>query len=239
VGSGIPFVLGDEPDAVTVLLHPMRLKDWGAIEQTLLLERKRALALTNLSEEQYEVLKDSLKQDRSINMEDLIDYASTVSGAPWRLWLSLRQEYPYWQCLDWVDALVAQRRFEEYLVAAAQADGIDLFANLDWPKLPFQEELSLIRKSKKQEQSVDWKLHISAIAEGYHISPAEVGELTYYQARVLLWDRESLQGNIKLTPEEFRNVVTTRKARKFYEEKLAAQQSAASPSGEPSIGSLQ
>lgn len=213
VGSGIPFSLGEGGDAVTVLLEPMRIRDWGVLEQMLLLRRKQETMLGDLDETAYEALKETLKTNRSVPVEDLFSYASTQEGATWRLWLSLRGKYSHCQCVQWVDTLAGTKRLGDYLVCAAQADGIDLFASLDWPVLPYQEELETLRKHKKSGV-VDWKLHMSALAELYNLSPAQIGELTVYQVRLLLWDREALQGKISMTPDEHRDIIWMRKAKR-------------------------
>lgn len=208
----------------------MRLVDWGVLEQHLLLKRKQSIILDDLPQEVVDGLKESIKIDRSVPLNELIDYASTPTGAIWRLWLSLREKYSYSQCAEWIANLDSDGKLGEYLAIAAQIDGIDIFASLDWPVLPFQKELELLHAKKNEgKTSVDWKVQISVLAEVYHLSPTAVGELTIYQARVLTWDREALQGRIKLTPDEHRNVVAMRKAHRFYAEKQAAQQNAESP----------
>jgi hypothetical protein len=227
VGSGIPFILGDGADAVTVLLQPMRLVDWGVLEQKLLFERKRALDLDNLDTETAALLKDTLKADRSIDLGDLFSYADTRPGATWRLWLSLRLQYPYWQCVEWIDTLVGQKRFEEYVGAATQIDGIDLYAGFDWPKLRAQEFVSKVRKT--QDQDLDWRLHVHVAAEAHNISPREFGELTIYEARLLLCDRETLEGKVKLTPEEHKMYINVRQAEKYYETQQAERRNVGLP----------
>lgn len=201
------------------------MRDWGVIEQMLLLQRKKETFLSDLDDDATEALKETFKLNRSVPIEDLFAFASTQEGATWRLWLSLRGQYSHCHCVQWVDNLAATHRLGDYLVVAAQADGIDLFASMDWPSLPFQEELAALRKNKKAGD-VDWKLHMSAMAEMYNLSPAQIGELTVYQVRLLLWDREALQGKVTLTPDEHQNLVAMRKAKRFYAQKQAAQANA-------------
>ena len=207
---------------------PMRLVDWGTLEQLLLLRRKQSINLEDLPEHVRSSLADQIKADRSVPINELIHYASTREGASWRLWLSLRTQYPHCQCVKWVDTLAEENRLGEYLAVSLQIDGLDTFADMDWPRMPYAEELASMN-SGKQSVSVDWKVHTNAVAELYGVGPHEFGELTYYQARLLLWDREALSGKFKISREQAKHIATLSERQKLYAQKLAAQKSASSP----------
>lgn len=208
VGAGVPFWIDKQDDPV--ILHPMRLKDWGVVEQSILLQRKKDYPVDGLPED---IIEELGKLSRSVSLADLSNYVLSPENAHWRLWLSLRGTREYTQCVADIQKLQTEDRFREYTVCANQADGTDYFALMDWPVHPFHNEMQQLQGQKKNNK-LDWKVEVHVLCEVYGISPAEVGELSIYQFRMLQWSSDSLRGKFTAIPsEELRHLQTIRKIR--------------------------
>jgi len=59
---------------------------------------------------------------------------------------------------------------------------------------------------KKQHTTLSWRLLFREIAENYHYTFEEIGNLTYYQIRMLVSERRDLGGRQKVTMDEAQNM---------------------------------
>lgn len=202
-GSGVPFEIGGD----LRIIYPLRLKDWGVIEQHLLVLQKKAVPLDDLTSELFEVIRNETKVHKSIDLVDLFNYSTDLNGdgPALRLWLALRQQETYAQCQQWIRDLAQNGSFRDIVVIQNQADGIDMFALLDWPDRQPQWVEEMAGK-KEKNRVVDWKVEAHALAELFHLDPISFGELTLYQVRLLQWDLKSLQGTAEISFEKLRGM---------------------------------
>lgn len=198
--AGLPFDIGGE----LRLLEPMRLRDWGVLEQILLMQQKEATSVESLPADVASLLHEEIKLSRSVDLGDIIQFSTTEEGAGYRLWLALRQQHSHANCAGWVHETIQQGRFPKLVATHNQADGIDLFAYLDWPK---------ILEVPGGDKSQDWKTTVRWMAEFYHFDPQTLGDQTLYQIRLLQWDLNRLQG--RMSKEEAKQVIFARRLEKL------------------------
>ena len=191
VGAGIPhFILGEMR-----MLYPMRLCDWGALEQWILSQRSESLdvavtARRAIGPEVAKVLREEVRSIGRVSNEEFNAFVSTDFAIHLSLWMCLRFSVPFEECQN-----VGRDDAKEFVRVRDQISGVDIMSSFDW-KPDFDEDDNPTKETK------GWLATIKSIAEAWcpGLSPSQIGELTFHNFRILTSDFDQLAGRRKKMP---------------------------------------
>jgi len=143
IGASVPIVFKGR----TWILPPMRLHDFGVVEQHLLSRRPNLVAIAleaarqqGLTEEATDLLVDrALKQaakSNRISSEEMKEWLDTREGVAFTLWQCLEKSYPGQLTLEDTNDILqkmAEDKFAEMLAKRDQASGMDALGNSTGP----------------------------------------------------------------------------------------------------------
>lgn len=217
-GAGVSAIIGGK----RFLIHPLCLRDYGIVENEILKSRVNPVEAARLAiqanqgsfdDQQADYLltkayRDAATRNKATD-EEILSWIDSRSGLSFTLWLAIRKD----QVIDceWLESEISNLNKDRALELARYRDiasGVNEFVNYDWPdSRPKKTETFMgwfeRRNAEKVESYQSWRYIYRELAEVYQwADPQTVGNLTYYQARMIMCDKKALGGVQKMSPEE-------------------------------------
>lgn len=211
-GAGIPLPICGE----MTLLHPLRIKDIGAIENYLLAGRSEvAVTVSGIAASISEIgevsdqLYESLSDSASLNVAAILRWIDTADGICMTLWMCLRGLRTWEECQrivrGWSGAEAAR-----FLFARNQISGVDFLSGYEWCRSIIPEEDA---PDDKENGPINWKHGVRAACDMGQCNMADVGELTLFQFKMLLADEKQLNRSTEMKLSDYQEAVSRRRER--------------------------
>jgi len=226
VGRAVSAPTPIEVGGTLWLASPLRLKDFGIIENHLLNTRPSMLrtALRNVRNLPHEVAELAIvvaneedeRAPNHIRPQELQSYLTTRDGCVMALWLMLRHNHEV--TFERVDGLVSHDPNELADLISQQnlANGMTKLAERDW-SAGWDDEDDEPESADADPKRFNWKYAIRKVCEAYlGLTPEAVGNMSLYTFRMLYLDA----GNVKGRRIPYEQWLTRERA------KLAKQQEA-------------
>lgn len=197
-------------------LTALRLVDMASAETLLVAQRDPIGPATDLVSLVGEALagghllgaQQAVRRERHLReatLAEVLDWFTTPDGLAFALHRVLRtgsvQALASWEegCV-----LVAHLDKGDYLLALRwllAVSGLDYAGNLDW-EAPPALRVGREQRSAEPARAIPWKRILRKCALDFGWTPAQVGELTWWQLQVYLAEENQLGGITKMSPAE-------------------------------------
>lgn len=200
-------------DNATWLMQPLRLRDWGTIEQHLLFhdpgnplrDLNRAAGQLQddpeLAQHLLELTRADLrsnKRRRTIGQKQVMAWIGTPEGIVLSLWLCLRHNSNQrFHTLEGVERCLSelpQRSLEELVRLRDQLSGTDLLASSDW--IDPLEGVRPSRRAKRlkmlDETFIPWRTNCYTWLIDAGVTPEVIGNWTLYELKLYTSSRDDL-----------------------------------------------
>jgi hypothetical protein len=199
VAAPLPIRIGGQ----LRLLSPLRLVDYGTIENYLLAQRPSPLMAVRKSllgipvEVVGSLVEAAVEEERRlpnyIDPDSMQRYLETRTGSALALWLMLSRHQPakFDEADEYVHAL-PDDEFERLLVTQATINGLTEASERDWLRTTAVDDDEAQPAKRKR---FNWKYAVRQLCEAYMgLTPSDVGELTMYTFRELYIEAANVRG---------------------------------------------
>lgn len=203
MGSAVPVRL----DGRVALLWPMRLVDYGTCENLLLSRETTPLQLLAegshrqmpgpMFDRLYREAYRETARSNQVSRHRLNEWLDGPEGLCYSVWLGLRRDMPSWGFAEVERAIRLLDDSGRRTLARLrdQASGVDLLATADWP---------LRDRDESPVKPICWRRVYRMMIEDAQISSLSIPELTIYQAYLILCDKDSVGGRVRMSVAEAR-----------------------------------